>query len=307
MKICKHCGKKKTDKEFPGPNPVCLPCRQAKGVPPSEEYSIEDAIFSVLGKDFNSIGKDSQQFYEASRIKEKSKRYRRTSEEIMLLKSRLFDIAKEFRPATVRQLFYQAVSRRLIEKTEASYDVIGRYLTGMRLDDCLPFNWIADNTRWQRKPRTYTSLENFLRQEAELYRRDVWDQQNVYVEVWLEKDALAGVLLPITAKWDVPLMVTRGYSSLSFLHTAAETIQEIGKPTYLYYLADYDPSGIDIPKNVERRLREFAPDSEIHFERIAVNPDQIQELNLQTRPTKKSDSRARNFVGESVEVDAIAP
>jgi hypothetical protein len=100
-------------------------------------------------------------------------------------------------------------------------------------------------------------------------------------------------------------MVTRGYASLSFLHSAAEAIKRIGKPTHLYYFGDYDPSGVDIPRAVESRLREFAPDEEIHFERVAVNPDQISAWDLQTRPTKKGDTRAKSFQGESVEVDAI--
>ena len=94
----------------------------------------------------------------------------------------------------------------------------------------------------------------------------VWDEQNAYVEIWLEKDALAGVLVDVTQKWDVPLMVTRGFASLSYLHEAAETIRDQNKPTYLYYFGDHDPSGVDIPRQVERRLREFAPDSDITFD-----------------------------------------
>lgn len=108
-------------------------------------------------------------------------------------------------------------------------------------------------------------------------------------------------------KWDVPLMVTRGYPSLSFLHSAAEDIGASGKPTYLYYFGDHDPSGVDIPRRVERDIRAFAPWSEIHFERVAVTPEQIDAYNLPTRPTKASDSRSRSFEGESVEVDAIPP
>jgi hypothetical protein len=132
----------------------------------------------------------------------------------------------------------------------------------------------------------------------------------VYVEIWLEKEALAGVLYEETQKWDVPLMVTRGYPSLSYLHSAAITIaaqEEQGKTTHLYYFGDYDPSGLDIPRKVEHDLREFAPDADLEFERVAVTLEQIEEFKLQTRPTKRTDSRARNFTGESVEVDAIPP
>jgi hypothetical protein len=146
-----------------------------------------------------------------------------------------------------------------------------------------------------------------LQLTATTYRRAVWRNQPVYVEVWLEKDALAGVLLEETASWDVPLMVTRGYASLSYLFEAAQAIKAQDKPVHLYYLGDYDPSGVDIPRQVERRLCEFAPDAETHFERVAVTPEQIRTLQLPTRPTKKTDSRAKAFGNQSVEVEAIPP
>jgi hypothetical protein len=211
-------------------------------------------------------------------------------------------------PMTVRQLFYQLVSQGVIAKTEQEYKgTVGRLLTEMRLDGSVPFGWVADNTRWQRKPTTYGSLSQALQRTAETYRRALWDELPVYCEIWLEKDALAGVLISETSDWDVPLMVTRGYASLSYLYEAAEHISEIGKPTYIYYLGDHDPSGVDIPRHVEARLREFAPGAEIHFERIAVTPGQIRFWGLPTRPTKSTDSRAKGFDGASVEVDAIPP
>jgi hypothetical protein len=155
------------------------------------------------------------------------------------------------------------------------------------------------------KPQTHGSLEGALRLTAETYRRSLWANQPVYVEVWLEKDALSGVLIEETAQYDVPLMVTRGYPSLTFLHSAAEAIAAQGKPAFLYYLGDHDPSGVHIPIKTIETIRELAPDAEISFEVISVTTAQITEFQLPTRPTKKSDSRAHNFVGESVEVDAI--
>jgi hypothetical protein len=209
---------------------------------------------------------------------------------------------------TVRQVFYQLVSQGVIDKTEGEYRrTVVRLLTDMRRSGEILFGWVADNTRWMRKPRTYSSLEQALSRTAETYRRALWDNQPVYVEVWLEKDALSGVLWQETASWDVPLMVTRGYPSLSFLHSAAEAIAAEEKPTYLYYFGDYDPSGLDITRAVEKGLREMAPGAEIHFERVAVTAGQIAEWQLPTRPTKKTDTRSKGFAGESVEVDAIPP
>jgi hypothetical protein len=177
----------------------------------------------------------------------------------------------------------------------------------MRLAGEVEFGWIADNTRWMRKPRSHSSLEEALEHTAKTYRRSVWDDQDAYVEVWLEKDALAGVLVKVTSAWDVPLMVTRGFASLSFLYEAADAIRAQGRPAFLYYFGDHDPSGVDIPRTVEQRIREFAPEVDITFERVAVNPHQIELWELPTRPTKATDSRSKNFEGESVEVDAIEP
>ena len=135
----------------------------------------------------------------------------------------------------------------------------------------------------------------------------MWDNQDAYVEIWLEKDALSGVLYQETAEFDVPLMVTRGYPSISYLYEAAEAVSECNKPAFLYYFGDYDPSGCDITRAVEAGIREFAPSAEIHFQRVAVTREQIDRWALPTRPTKKTDSRSKQFDGESVEVDAVPP
>lgn len=238
------------------------------------------------------------------------KKPRRSKQQVEAVCQALYRLLRDNHPMTVRQVFYQLVSMGIIDKTEGEYkNAVDRLLVRMRRQGELPFNWLSDNTRWMRKPRTYSSLNEMLDTSAAAYRRAVWDNQDAYVEIWLEKDALAGVLAEETRPWDVPLMVVRGFSSLTFLHSAAETIAEVGKPTYLYYFGDYDPSGIDISRKVERDLRQFAreinPKSEIHFERVGVTLEQVETYNLPTRPTKTSDSRSKKFVGRSVEVDAL--
>lgn len=242
--------------------------------------------------------------YQSSSIR----RSRRTKTEMAGIREAIYQVTSEDPPMTVRQVFYQLVSRGVIAKTEGAYNgTVVRLLTDMRREQEIPFGWIADNSRWMRKPRTYSSAEDALNDTAQYYRKDYWADLDEYAEVWLEKDALAGVLYKETQKWGVPLMVTRGYPSLSFIYEAADSIRDEDKPTFLYYFGDYDPSGIDIPRVVERGLREFAPEAEIHFERVAVTPLQIDTWNLPTRPTKKSDTRSKGFSGESVEVDAIPP
>lgn len=241
--------------------------------------------------------------YQASPVK----RRRSTKAEVEQRRESLLDIVSEMQPMTVRQVFYQATVRSIIEKTEAGYTKVQTDLALMRRAGELPYEWLADNTRWQRKPRTFNSVEEALKQTAQLYRKNLWASADAYVEIWLEKDALAGVVWPVTAAYDVPLMVARGYASLSFLHTAAEFINDLTVPAYIYHLGDYDPSGVNAAEKIEQTLRELAPYAEIYFVRIAVTPGQIQEWNLPTRPTKASDTRAKNFGEISVELDAIEP
>ncbi len=235
-----------------------------------------------------------------------TKSRRRSKTEMAMIRTGLYEILAEQHPATVRGTFYQAVSRGLVAKTESEYKTtVGRLLTEMRRSGDLPYGWLADNTRWMRKPQTYNSLHDMLTLTAQTYRRALWATQDAYVEIWLEKDALAGVIYEVTQDWDVPLMVTRGYPSLTFLQEAAAEIANQGKPVFIYQLGDHDPSGVDIPRFTEAELRRMAPGADITFERLAVTTDQLIEFDLPTRPTKRSDSRSKVFDGESVEVDAI--
>jgi len=243
------------------------------------------------------------EIYPASPIK----RHRATKAEVEQRRDSLLAIVKAMRPMTVRQVFYQATVRGIVEKSEAGYTKVQTDLVQMRRAGIPPYGWLADNTRWQRKPRSFGSIEEALDETAHLYRKALWADADAYVEIWLEKDALSGVVYPITAQFDVPLMISRGYASLSFLYSAADAIGDLSVPVYLYHLGDFDPSGVNAGEKIEETLREMAPDAEIHFERIAVNPEQIVAWHLPTRPTKTTDSRSKNFGDTSVELDAIEP
>jgi len=209
---------------------------------------------------------------------------------------------------TVRQVFYQATVQSLVKKAESGYGKVKTDLAIMRRDGSLSYDWLADNTRWQRKPRTFSSVEEALRDTAAFYRKNLWTAATSYVEIWLEKDALSGVVYPVTSMYDVSLMVARGYASLSFLYSAAEYISTLDVPTYVYHLGDFDPSGVNAGEKIEETLRELAPDADIEFERIAVTEEQIADWDLPTRPTKAPDTRAKAFGSTlSVELDAIEP
>jgi len=252
------------------------------------------------------------------------RRSRRTKAEVEAIKGAIYGILSEDHPQTVRQLYYRLTSAGVIAKTEQEYkSTVTRLLAEMRREGAIPYTWLADSTRWMRRPKTYSSIEEALRRTASTYRRALWDDAPCQVEIWLEKEALAGVLVEVTEPWDVPLMVCKGYPSMSFTHSAAEAIGGRGdQVTQIYYFGDHDPSGKDIERTIVNNIGESLlamydwTDTTItdpvgafsyfaRFERVAVTPDQITDMGLQTRPTKTTDTRSKHFEGESVEVDAI--
>jgi hypothetical protein len=237
-----------------------------------------------------------------------AKRRRATKAEMEARYAALHAIVAEQKPMTVRQVFYQATVRGLIPKTENGYQQVATALADMRRIGHMPFSWLADMTRWQRRPRAYSNIAHALAETARFYRRRLWDNADAYVEIWIEKDALTGVIDLVTGKYDVPLMSAKGYPSLSFLHSASEQMAQEKRPCFIYQFGDHDPSGVDAARAIEESLREMAPRAEIHFERRAVTPAQIDAWRLPSRPTKASDPRSKKWTGgDSVELDAIDP
>jgi hypothetical protein len=252
----------------------------------------------------NPAGFVAAEFYETNTLN--GHRYRRTNAELAQIDSAILEIAEAEEPVTVRGLFYRVMSRGLVPKTEKGYSVVQRRTLRLRREGDLPYGWITDGSRLRLKPKTWSSTQAALENTAKMYRRDLWIDQELHVEVWTEKDAIRGVVYPVTEEFDVPLMISRGYSSETFLHETAEEINEKGRDAVIYQLGDHDPSGADAWRDIQRKLLGFVdPGINLVFERIAVTPEQIVELNLPTRPTKQSDPRAAKFVGESVEIDAI--
>ena len=232
---------------------------------------------------------------------------RRTRREIERLKEALFDVLSENNPATVRQVFYLTVAQGLIPKTELEYRRISDFLSQMRRKDEIPWYWIVDHSRVARKPRIFGTAAEAIEECARFYRKDIWRNLPERVEIWTEKETLTGPLLSVTYRLAVGLFPCRGFASLSFLYEAAKEIEECGKPTTIYYFGDHDPSGQNIFQTIQRDLQKLAPTTDIYFEKLAVTYEQIERWDLPTRPTKRTDSRSKNFKGESVEVEAIAP
>lgn len=234
---------------------------------------------------------------------------RRTKLEMARFRQELFLVLVKQRPMTVRQVFYQMTLGGL-GKTEACYKRVQCELVNMRRGKNrndkpvlphVPYGWITDGTRWMRKPTTWNSVDELLSSVVQNYRRDLWEDQDAYVELWIEKDALAGVLMEETAQWDVPLMVSRGFSSATFLYEAAEAIKKKDKPAYVYVFTDYDRAGENIAKQIQKGFDEHAPDADITVERVAVTAAQIALYDLPTRPPKKKGDPP------AVELDALPP
>jgi hypothetical protein len=244
-----------------------------------------------------------------------TKRSRRTKADISAIRTAIRDVIEDDPPMTVRQVFYQLVARGAIEKTELAYQgTVIRLMTEMRLDGSLSYSWVVDESRRVRITETYDSIQDALEQTAQFYRRSALAQAPDYIEIWCEKDALAGVLWDVTSDYDVPLMVSRGMPSLTFLHASAQAIRnaaERDKKTFIYQFGDHDPSGVLIPKTIERRLDEMCERLDCpppKVKRIALTEKQIKKHRLPTRPTKRNGNpHAAGFVGRSVELDALPP
>ena len=216
------------------------------------------------------------------------------------------------KPVTVRQMYYLLTTMNAVEKTEAGYRRVQRQLLIMRREELIPYEWIADNTRWMRKPTSYGGLRECLEESARFYRASIWRDLPDHVQIWCEKDALAGVLFQETHRYDVPLMVTRGYSSETFAYESAQEMLHSGKDCFVYYVGDLDPSGWQAAKDLERKFEEFT-DHQVEFERLAVTTEQAIHWRLPSRPSKRSDTRHKAFEREfgagapSIELDAVPP
>jgi len=212
---------------------------------------------------------------------------------------------------TVRQIFYACEVRGLVAKTEGGYRQVQTQVLAMRRQDLLPWEFVSDGTRWRRSVHSWDTTEDFLREVASGYRRNLWQDQSVRIEVWLEKDALADVLSDLIARWRVDLMVSYGQSSETFLYEAAKEAERAWElasvETYIYALYDADNGGDRAARTIARRLPGYAPDAPIHFERLAVTPKQIEAWNLPTRPPKMKDPEWTPDTPDAVELDAIEP
>ena len=208
---------------------------------------------------------------------------------------------EEQQPCTVRGVYYNLTTQGVVSKEKGQYKKVALAYKKLRLAGRLPWEWIVDNTRWMRKLRTFSSIESALEETATTYRRDFLSAQGLDIEIWLEKDALAGVFIGVTSKWDIPLMVSRGYSSLTFLREAA---MQLSEGAHIYIFSDYDYAGEKLQESIAKGLRDFS-DKNINVTRAMLSKSQVLEWDLPTRDPKANDKKAGyDFC---CELDAVPP
>ncbi len=278
--------------------------------------------------------------YQPKRFSESS---RNTIEQANLI---LSEYATRGIVVTLRQLYYQFVARDLIANKQTEYDRLGSIINDARLAGLIDWNYLQDRTRNLNKLAHWDTPGGVIASAAASYHRDLWEGQAAYVEVWIEKDALVGVIEGVCEQWDVPYFSCRGYTSQSEMWSAGQRLLKHARESravHIIHLGDHDPSGKDMTRDIEDRLRLFlthhllqdflkkeplkaeGPARDRQFKRIsqevtpklvqvhrvALNMDQVEQYNPPPNPTKVTDSRAagyiREFGHESWELDALDP
>lgn len=236
---------------------------------------------------------------------------------------------------TLRQLYYQLVARaiswnvckvkgygkykkeivtgqQVFENKLSNYSMLSGLLTDARMAGLVDWDFIEDRVREASRPSEWSGIPAIIRTVLRQYRRPRWATQEKYVEVMVEKNALIGVLEPITEEYHTYITPNVGYSSTTAIHDAAlrfEEAEEDDKECVLLYFGDHDPSGEDMVADVQRRLEKF--EVEVDVQKVALTMEQIRQYNPPPNPVKRSDSRANSYIAEhgehSWELDALPP
>lgn len=212
---------------------------------------------------------------------------------------------------TLRQLYYQFVSRGYIKNTPREYARLGSVINDARLCGLIDWDAISDRSRYLRSRTHWDSPRQIIESAIHGYYVNKWQDSDQYVEVWVEKEALIDIVEQITRLWDCPCFACKGYVSQTAMYEAAQRFASYGGvcDCTLFYLGDHDPSGLDMTRDIQERLNTFGGGVEV--ERLALNMDQIREHNPPPNPAKTTDSRFKGYIlehgRESWEVDALEP
>jgi len=216
---------------------------------------------------------------------------------------------------TLRQLYYQLVSRDIIPNNVKEYGKLSTLLKEGRMAGIVDWDAIEDRLRRPDKPAAWNNPEEIIDACIKQYRCDRMNGQENYIEVWVEKDALSGVLKRVTEKYGIPIVVNRGYSSATAMHDAHLRFREAGvgsdQDCIVIYVGDFDPSGQDMIRDITERIAEFNGAYNFDIHPIALTWNQIKQYNPPPNPAKITDPRAKEYIAKhgptSWEVDALPP
>ena len=213
---------------------------------------------------------------------------------------------------TLRQLYYQFVARALIPNTMKEYKRLGSIINLGRLCGLVDWNAITDRTRRLMSIPHAEVPSDLVQACVWRFNVDRWANQKWRPEVWIEKEALVGVIEGVCSKLDVPYYACKGYNSQSMQWRASQRFKyymENGQTPIIFHLGDHDPSGQDMTRDNHDRLKLFMGGLEVR--RLALNMDQVEKYNPPPNPSKITDTRTPKYVAQygenSWELDALEP
>jgi len=216
-------------------------------------------------------------------------------------------VLNEYNPMTLRQVYYQLVSKQVIENKKSEYQRLDNALILARKEGLIPYEWIEDRTRRPRDVSMWKDLKDYIETVRYSYRKNTWSRQKNYIVVWVEKEALSEVFSKVTEPYGVTLVVGRGYNSLSIKKELSDRFNAMDKSIIILYFGDFDPSGEDIYRDLIDSFSFFGLVPKI--EKVALTSQQVEEYNLPFDFTKKTDARASKFISKygdrAVELDAL--
>jgi hypothetical protein len=209
---------------------------------------------------------------------------------------------------TLRQLYYQLVSRDIIPNKQSEYAKLSHLLKNGRMGGVVDFDAIEDRIRVPKRPYYVDGVTDAINDTIKQYRLDRQKGQDTYIECWSEKDALSNILYRVSSHYHIYLVINRGYSSCTAMHDAHERFEDHDNNVILY-MGDHDPSGLDMVRDIQDRLDEFG--SNVEVIPVALTTSQVKQYDPPPNPAKITDPRAKWYIkeygGTSWEVDALEP
>lgn len=234
----------------------------------------------------------------------------RLSKANRIMLERINTILEEYRNdgyvLTLRQLYYQLVSKDIIPNNDREYAKLSNILKKGHMAGIVDWSAIEDRVRVPKLPYWVRDVQHAIQDTIEQYRVDRMQGQQRNIEIWVEKDALSNVLFRVTSKYHIRLMVNRGYSSISAMYDAHRRLRS---GDVILYFGDHDPSGKDMVRDIRERMEEFG--REIDVRPVALTMEQIRRFNPPPNPARITDLRAKWYIREygrtSWELDALPP